>query len=132
MTVAMRVVGVKQLPRKLSAKEGRRFLREVQSDINTDRPRLVLDCSNLRRLDKISLKLLLCCLEEAMKRNGDVKLAGLPAESVPILERTGVGRLFNIYETTAEAVDSFQRFPMTEVSQARTTVQSQAQSESAA
>ena len=132
MTIAMRAVGVKQLPRILSARKGRRLLREIQSDINSNRPRLVLDCSKMRRLDRFSLHLLLCCLEEAMKRNGDVKLAGLPVEATEILERAGIGRLFDTYETAAEAVDSFHQCPVIEVSQANLSMQSEIESESAA
>jgi anti-anti-sigma regulatory factor len=57
------------------------------------------------------IHLLLHCLEEAMKRNGDVKLAALPPEGAEFLRITGVTRLFDIYETTAEAVNSFSHFP---------------------
>jgi len=55
-----------------------------------------------------------CCLEEAIKHNGDVKLAELPAGSDSILELTGVNRLFDIFDTAAAAVHSFQE-PMAEV-----------------
>ena len=37
---------------------------------------MVLDCSNVRQLDRAGIQVLLRCLEEAMKRNGDVKLGG--------------------------------------------------------
>ena len=109
MTISERAVAVKQLPEILSAKQARMFLREIQSSMNMDRPRLVLDCSNLRQLDKSAIHLLLCCLEEAMKHNGDVKLAALPPGAGAILESTGANRLFDIYDTTTDAVNSFHR-----------------------
>jgi anti-anti-sigma regulatory factor len=43
--------------------------------MNNDRAYIVLDCSKVGVMDRSAIYLLLCCLEEAMKRNGDVKLA---------------------------------------------------------
>lgn len=111
MTIQMRTVAVSLLPEISSSKQGRKFLREMQERMSNERPCMVLDCSNVRQLDRSALHLLLCCLEEAMKRNGDIKLAALPRSAEGILARTGVGRLFDIYDTTAEAVNSFHSLP---------------------
>ena len=80
--------------------------------MNVDRPSLVLDCSRVRLMDTSAVHLLLCCLEEAMKRNGDVKLAAVPAGATAVLELSGIDRLFEIYDTPAEAVSSFRRLPL--------------------
>jgi anti-anti-sigma regulatory factor len=90
-----------------------------------ERPYLVVDCSNVAQMDNSRVHLLLCCLEEAMKRNGDVKLAGVPlmTEGVPGL--TGTSRLFEIFDTTTDAINSFHQFPFESFSEA-------AESESAA
>lgn len=117
MAIQERAVTVKQLPEILDEKQERIFLREIQGLMNVERPCMVLDCSNARQLDKSTVHLLLCCLEEAMKRNGDVKLAALPAGAGEILELTGAGRLFDIYATTAEAVNSYRRLPAGTISQ---------------
>lgn len=111
MAIPMRVVKVKQLPEKLSGKQGRLFLLEIQRCADTDRPRIVLDCSKVRELDRHALHILLCCLEEAMKHNGDVKLAELPPGAHAFLDITGASRVFDTYATTAEAVDSFHHLP---------------------
>lgn len=111
MAIPMRVVAVKQLPEKLSGKQGRDFLNEVRECVETDRPRLVLDCSNVRELDRHALHILLCCLEEAMKRNGDVKLAALPGGAHAFLELTGASRVFETYATPEDAVNSFHQIP---------------------
>ncbi|HET9087321.1 MAG TPA: STAS domain-containing protein [Acidobacteriaceae bacterium] len=132
MTLQIRTVAVMQLPEVLNSKQRRNFLREVQSHMNVDRPRMVLDCSNVKLGDRSFIHLLLCCLEEAMKCKGDVKLAALPPGAGAILELTGVSRLFDIYETTAEAVHSFHRFPVMPVRPAHVTVAAQGQSETAA
>jgi len=72
----------------------------------------VLDCSRVRAFDQSAAHLLLCCLEEAMKRNGDVKLAGISAATSAVLELSGLDRLFETYDTNTEAVNSFRRPPM--------------------
>jgi anti-sigma B factor antagonist len=107
-----RPVAVKQLPEKFSAQQGRVFFREVESCLNSDRPRVVLDCSKLQHLDSAGIHVLLRCLEEAMKRNGDVKLAAIPARATSTLELTGVNRLFETFDNTADAVNSFQQLPV--------------------
>lgn len=113
-----RFVAVKQLPEKFSIKQGGTFLREVESCWQADRPRLVLDCSNVRQLDSAGIQILLRCLEEAMKRNGDIKLASVPSAATEILELTRVDRLFEFFDSTADAVNSFRRFPVKPLQQA--------------
>lgn len=46
-----------------------------------------------------------------MKRNGDVRLAGVSPEARAVLESTGVDRLFKIFDSIAEAESSFRRSP---------------------
>jgi anti-anti-sigma factor len=107
MTILKRSVHVKQLPEVLSGKQGKSFLREVEKSLDMERPRLVLDCSQARHIDRSGVLLLLCCLEEALKRNGDMRLAGVQPEARAALERTGANRLLEMYESTADAVNSF-------------------------
>src|ERR1019366_7438452 len=102
-----RLIEVKQLPETLSVKQGRSFFREVESCLNADRPRVVLDCSKVRGLGSGGVQVLLRSLEEAMKRNGDVKLAAIPPGAAAILELARVEHHFDPFETTADAVNSF-------------------------
>jgi anti-anti-sigma factor len=83
--------------------------------MNADRPSIVLDCSNVRQMDRSVIHLLLCCLEEAIKRNGDVKLSSVPVAAKTILDLTGVNRLFEVFDTNAEALISFQQRPINAV-----------------
>lgn len=117
MAIPMRVVMVKELPQKLSGKHGRLFLREIQDTVDINRPRIVLDCSSARELDRHALHILLCCLEEAMKHNGDVRLAALPPGASAFLEITGANRVFDTYPTVSEAVDSFHQLHSVAMSQ---------------
>jgi hypothetical protein len=49
-------------------------------------------------------------MREAMKRDGDVKLASLSPHAAVVLELTRTGRLFEIYENSTQAVKSFSSF----------------------
>jgi anti-anti-sigma regulatory factor len=107
-----------QLPEQLGKKDARNFAREVERCMNIARPYLVIDCSRVRHLDKTAAHLLLCCLEEALKRNGDVKLVGIPPlMSDAVLGPVGMDRLFEIFETTADAVNSFYQIPLDDASE---------------
>jgi len=115
MTVRKRPVAVMQLPERFSRKEAQNFTREVERSMTVTRPYLVLDCSNVQHLDNSMVNMLLHCLEEAIKRNGDVNLAGVPVTDNSILGPAN--RLFEIFDTTAEAVNSFHQLPFEDLSE---------------
>lgn len=107
----MRPVTVHRVPEQVTAAEERVFLRELERYVEADRPRLVLDCSGVRRMDDAAIHLLLSCLEEAMKRRGDVKLAALAPGAEAMLRFSGASRLFEVYSSTADAVRSYRERP---------------------
>lgn len=109
MTTPTRTVAVKRLPAKLGGQAGRDFRRELAACLQVDRPSIVLDCSNLQQLDHSCVHLLLCWLEEALKRNGDVKLVAIPPGADAVLELAGINRLFDIFATVNDAVNSFRQ-----------------------
>jgi anti-sigma B factor antagonist len=80
--------------------------------MDPSRPRIVLDCCKLRQLDKPTIYLLLCSLEEAVKRNGDIKLGAIPAGGSAIFDLPGLDGLFEDFDTISGAIDSFQRLPL--------------------
>ena len=102
-----RLVTVEQLPEITSEDQGRRFLGKIQDRMSDRRPGLVLDCSGLSQMDRPVLHLLLSCLEEAMKRNGDARLAAVSPSAQTILKLIGADRLFQIFASNADAVNSF-------------------------
>src|SRR5258708_20457412 len=102
---------VMQLPEQLRRQEVGPFLNELQPLLESDRPRVVLDCSQVRHMDSAGVEMLLHCMQEAMKRDGDLKLAAISPEAAVILELMRVARLFEIFNTPHEAVQSFQGLP---------------------
>lgn len=102
-----RSVTVERLTEITSEEHGRNFLSMVMERMSDRRPGLVLDCSALNQLDKPALHLLLSCLEEAMKRNGDARLAAVSPSAQAMLKVIGADRLFQIFPSDADAINSF-------------------------
>ncbi len=111
MSLRKRPVAVLELPERVNARESRALLRQIEQQMSVDRPCIVLDCSRLIRLDRLIGYLLLCSLEEAMKRNGDVKLACVSNHRLSSQELAWLGRLFDVFNTPEEAVNSFHQLP---------------------
>jgi anti-sigma B factor antagonist len=102
-----RPVVVMQLPEQLDLAQAQNFLQELAPLFEHDRPRIVLDCSGVRYIDNAGIEMLLHCLEEAMKHDGDLKLASVSPESAVMLELLRVDRVFEIFATAEQAVSSF-------------------------
>jgi anti-sigma B factor antagonist len=98
------------MPQRLNMRAAREFLVDVQPFVTADRPQLVFDLSQVEQVDAAGVELLLYCMSEAHKRDGDLKLASLSPQAAVILELTRTERLFEIYETSADAVRSFSGF----------------------
>jgi anti-sigma B factor antagonist len=107
---------VMELPETLNHAEGEKFLSELQPLLEVHRPRVVLDCSQVQHMDSAGIETLLYCMQEAMKRDGDLKLAAVSPASATIMELMRVDRLFEVFETADEAVRSFQAVATPEVS----------------
>ena len=100
-------ISVRMIPAVLGNSEQMTLYRDLESCIEVERPKVVLDCSKLARLEVDSIRLLLCCLEEAIRRNGDVRLAGLQPRAHALLKSTGLDLIFQTFESVDEAVESF-------------------------
>lgn len=109
MSHTMCTVRVKQLPETIGIDHARLFRSELASNIEEERPCIVFDCSRVHQMGIPAVQFLLDCLEEVMKRNGDIKLAGLHKQAKVVMQHTGADRLFEAFNTNAEAVDSFRR-----------------------
>jgi anti-anti-sigma factor len=105
-----RPVVVKRVPERLNRIQARKLLNEVRPVLESDRPQLVFDFSNVRQIDTAGIEMLLYCVSQAMKHDGDVKLASVSREAATILELTRTWRLFETYENSADAVRSFSCF----------------------
>jgi anti-anti-sigma regulatory factor len=104
-------VAVNRAPANLSGAAGRDFFIQVEGLMTLGRAFMVLDFSQVRQLDRDGIYLLLCCLEEAIKCDGNVKLSSVSPEARSALNVHGLNRLFESFETNNDAVSSFKRVP---------------------
>ena len=105
-------VVVMQVPEQFNAGAVQVFMEELGPLLDSNRPRIVLDCSQVRSMDSVGVEALLQCLEEALKRDGDLKLASLSPETEVILELMRIARVFEAFQTSEEAVRSFNAIPV--------------------
>ena len=106
-----RTVVTKELPERVTQSHVAELTRVLGPLVRTDWPCVVLDCSSVRELDRAGVEMLLWCVEEAAKRNGDLKLACVPPPVAIVLELTKADRLFEMFENVSDAIVSFYRFP---------------------
>jgi len=102
-----RPVIVKRVPESLNMKQVRVFLEEVRPLLEHDRPQLVFDFSLVRKIDAAGIDMLLYCMKEVARRDGDLKLASLTPQAQVVLDLTRTGRLFETFATSVDAVRSF-------------------------
>jgi anti-sigma B factor antagonist len=110
MEINSRPVVVKRMPERVNARSAREFWQDVQPFLIVDRPQLVFDLSPVVQLDAAGVEMLLRCMSEAHRRDGDLKLAAPSEQAAVVLELTRTERLFEIYETSMDAVRSFSGF----------------------
>jgi len=110
-------VVVMQVPEILNVGGVHNFMQELGPLLESNRPRIVLDCSLVCSMESAGVEMLLRCLEEVLKRDGDLKLAALSREAEVILELMRVARVFETYQTCEEAVRSFHAIPADAVPQ---------------
>ncbi len=101
---------MKRMPERLNAPAAKKFMVEVEPFLRSDRPQLVFDLSQVKQMDAAGVDMLLHCLNETMKRDGDVKLASLSPQAAVVLEMTRTERLFEVYQNSTDAVRSFSSF----------------------
>ncbi len=67
--------------------------------------------SQVRHIDAAGIDVLLQCMRDAVKHDGDLKLAALSPQAAIVLELTRTGRLFEIYENFHGRSEEFQQLP---------------------
>lgn len=105
-----RPVVVKRIAERLNSRQAKDFMREMDKVVNSDRPQLVFDCSQVKQIDAAGVEMLLHCLSRAIKHDGDLKLAAVSPQMEIVLQMTRTDRLFEIYDSATDAVLSFSRF----------------------
>jgi anti-sigma B factor antagonist len=100
-----------ELPEELDALGAQTFMQELQPLLDLQRPRIIFDCSGVRYMDGVGVEMMRHCLEEARKRDGNLKLAALSPEAQVVLELMRDDRVFEAFATSDDAVQSFPFVP---------------------
>jgi len=83
------------------------MLKQAFADWTTSTKKFVFDCSELEFLDSTGLGILLMCLKQTMKEDGDIRLACLNETVRMVLEITRADDIFQLFPTVEQAVASF-------------------------
>jgi len=102
-------VTVMQLPDLSDPSAHRSFLREVKKFMDSSRqPRLIVDLSTVGQIGPESIDLLLECVDQAERSDGEVSVAGASRETEVILELTQAASVLNIFPSVPEAANGSQ------------------------
>jgi len=91
----------------LDAQTVKDFRREIQPGLDSH-TQVVFDLSRLTFVDSSGLGVLLSCLRQLTGRGGDLKLCSLTIQVRAVFQLVRMHRLFDIYNTPAEAIRAFQ------------------------
>jgi anti-anti-sigma factor len=104
-----RTIIVVGLPERLTREHTGSFLIKIAALLNADRTRIVFDCSQVLEIDRAGTDMLLHCVEQIIRQDGELTLSAVPPKIVAILELTCINRLFDMFQNNAEAVESYKR-----------------------
>jgi anti-sigma B factor antagonist len=105
-------VVVTKLEGRLGARELDAFCEEIHQLLNQDQTQIVVDLSGVESLDSSAIEVLLRCVAQVVRADGELKLAALSPCAESILAVTRVSRFFEIFPTSDSAVASFDLTPL--------------------
>jgi anti-sigma B factor antagonist len=86
-------------------------LRRVVLGLLNESKRLVLNLASISYIDSTGLETLIASFISARNRKAEIKVAALPPRVRRVLTVTKVDQLFEIYDSTQEAVKAFHSHP---------------------
>lgn len=86
-------------------------LRRVVLDLLNETKRIVLNLAWVGHIDSSGLGTLVASFISARHRKAEIKFAALSPRTRRVLTLTNVDRLFEVYDSTEQAVKSFRRYP---------------------
>jgi len=90
--------------------EQREFLKkELYTLLQTGDKYFVIDLSKVGFISSLVIALVVFFSKEARKNEGEIKLCGLSSEGFSIFQLTQLDKVFELYETEHDALESFKR-----------------------
>ena len=84
-----------------------KFKDQINNDIEQGNSKVIVDLAMVEYLDSSFLGALVAGLKRATMKNGDLKLVGLQPPVRAMFDLTRLYRIFDIYESMDDAVNSF-------------------------
>lgn len=91
----------------INAHTVRLFENEIQRSVDTQRFKIVVNCSDLRYIASAGLGAMMGVIEDLRGRGGDLRLSDLGEGVKAIFEMLGFTQLYRVYPSEVEAVASF-------------------------
>lgn len=99
------VISVKE--ERLDAHNSNELKEEIHSLFDGGKKSILVDLRDVRFIDSSGLGALVSGFKNAISHQGNLKLAGLQSQVKSMFELTRLHRVFEIFDTTAEALENF-------------------------
>ncbi len=95
----------------LNADTAAEFVAKLETMIEFKISRMIIDCTNLTMISSYGVGVLVRLHNKLAKKGGDVKIAAAPGRVIAVLNRSRMGRLFEIYPDVNQARLAFREQP---------------------
>lgn len=95
---------------KATREQAEEFKIILLNHIEEGNTKLVIDLHQCDFVDSTFLSTLLIALKAVMAKGGILKIAALKNDVAEVMEATGMYKVFEIYSSISEAVESFKKF----------------------
>ncbi|MGQ9631458.1 MAG: STAS domain-containing protein [bacterium] len=100
-------IAIVDLSGEIDAQNSSDIKSRIKALISDGKVKFVINLSGVRYMDSSGLGVLVSGLKTARKDGGDLKLSGLQPEVQNIFELTQLNKVFEIYESESEAINSY-------------------------
>lgn len=88
-------------------KEAEEFKKLLDKSMDDGYSKFIIDLSKCSFIDSTFLSTIVTCYKKISKKGGSVKLVGVHDEVLALLELTGIVKIFEIYKSNKDAIESF-------------------------
>ena len=99
------VISVKE--ERLDAHNSNDLKKEIHGLFEQGKKNIVVDMTDIRFIDSSGLGAMVSGFKNAISHQGTLKLAGLQSQVKSMFELTRLHRVFEIFDTTSEALENF-------------------------
>ena len=94
---------------KATREQAEEFKIILLDHIEEGKTKLVIDLHQCDFVDSTFLSTLLIALKAVMAKGGSLKIAALKNEVAAVMEATGMNKVFEIFSSISEAIESFKK-----------------------